>query len=57
MRALVFRGAWDTAIETRRDPLPGPDDVLIKITEPRATRRRAGSGCPAAVRVRHLRSL
>jgi threonine dehydrogenase-like Zn-dependent dehydrogenase len=32
MRALVFRGAWDIGVETRPDPRPGPDDVLIRIT-------------------------
>jgi NADPH:quinone reductase-like Zn-dependent oxidoreductase len=32
MRALVFRGRWDIGVETRPDPRPGPDEVLIRVT-------------------------
>lgn len=31
MRALVFRGPWDIAVEERPDPTPGPGDVLVEI--------------------------
>lgn len=31
MRALVFRGPWDIAVETRPDPEPGPGEVLIRV--------------------------
>jgi threonine dehydrogenase-like Zn-dependent dehydrogenase len=31
MRALVFRGPWDIAVEERPDPEVGPGDVLVEI--------------------------
>jgi threonine dehydrogenase-like Zn-dependent dehydrogenase len=31
MRALVFRGPWDIAVEERPDPQAGPGDVLVEI--------------------------
>ena len=32
MRALVYRGPHDIAVEDRPDPEPGPDEVLLRIT-------------------------
>ena len=31
MRALVFRGPWDMAVEDRPEPTPGPTDTLLEI--------------------------
>lgn len=31
MRALVFRGPWDLAVEDRPEPSPGPADTLLEI--------------------------
>jgi succinate semialdehyde reductase (NADPH) len=31
MRAAVMRGCWDLAIETLRDPEPGPGEVLVEV--------------------------
>lgn len=31
MRALVFRGPWDMAVEDRPEPAPGPTDTLLEI--------------------------
>ena len=31
MRALVFRGPWDLAVEDRPDPSPGPEEVLLRV--------------------------
>ncbi len=32
MRALVLRDYWDFAVEERPDPVPGPGEVLLKLT-------------------------
>lgn len=31
MRALVFRGPWEIAVEERPDPVPGPGEVLVGV--------------------------
>jgi threonine dehydrogenase-like Zn-dependent dehydrogenase len=31
MRALVFRGPWEMAVEDRPEPAPGPGDCLVEI--------------------------
>jgi succinate semialdehyde reductase (NADPH) len=31
MRAAVLRGQWDLAVETLRDPEPGPGEVLVRV--------------------------
>ncbi|WP_020574265.1 zinc-dependent alcohol dehydrogenase [Actinopolymorpha alba] len=31
MRALVFRGPWDIAVEERQDPEAGPGEVLVEV--------------------------
>ncbi|HEX8348196.1 MAG TPA: alcohol dehydrogenase catalytic domain-containing protein, partial [Actinoplanes sp.] len=32
MRALVFHGPADLGVEELPDPVPGPDEVLLRIT-------------------------